>query len=78
MLRAIVGMFALVACAAAATAEPKWNGAGWYQIEDVEVDGWIIAGPFDSEDACKATLPPNDDVSMFYCQYFASKPAWDI
>lgn len=69
MLRSIVAALALAVCAAAALAAPKWNGAGWYQIEDMAIDAWIYLGPYASEDACKATLPANDDEAEYYCQY---------
>ena len=69
--------------AAPAAAEPRWNGAGWYQIEDVEVWGWIINGPYWSEPDCKSTLPADDYdeyadyYSTFYCEYLETKPDWD-
>jgi hypothetical protein len=77
MRRAIVAAVVFVLSASAALAESRWNGAGWYQIEDVEIDGWIYAGPFESEAACNATLPPDDEEGEFYCHYLAEKPAWD-
>jgi hypothetical protein len=66
---------ALVAPAAAATV--NWTSPGWYQIEDVDIDGWIYAGPFSTEADCKSSLPADDDEAMYYCEYLATKPAWD-
>ncbi len=79
MMRAI----ALAAAAAllalpVAAAEVHWTSAGWYQVEDVDIDGWIYGGPFSTEADCKSTLPPDDDEATFYCEYLASKPAWDF
>lgn len=62
---------------AAAAAEVHWTSPGWYQVEDVEVDGWIYAGPFSTEADCKSSIPADDDVSVFYCEYLATKPGWD-
>ena len=77
MIRSILAVFVLAVVAAAASAEAKWNGAGWYQVEDVIDDGWIYAGPFGDKDGCEASLPADDDMSEFYCEYLATKPAWD-
>lgn len=67
---------ALVAAPAVA-AVVNWSSPGWYQIEDVDIDGWIYAGPFSTEADCKSTLPANDDEAIYYCEYLATKPAWD-
>jgi hypothetical protein len=77
MIRSTVACLLLVCAAAAATAAAKWNGAGWYQIEDVFDDGWIIAGPFSDKGSCDASLPADDEEAEFYCEYLASQPSWD-
>jgi hypothetical protein len=66
-----------------AAAEPRWNGAGWYQIEDLEIWGWIYSGPYWSEVDCKASLPATqyDDLGdyyvTYYCEYLDTRPSWD-
>ena len=63
MLRLVSTLLASSLSASAALAEPKWNGAGWYQLvflaAPVGVTEWIHAGPYSSEDQCKASLPPS-------------------
>jgi hypothetical protein len=69
----------IVAMAAAplAAATVHWTSPGWYQIEDVDIDGWIYAGPFSTEADCKSSLPAADDEAVYYCEYVATQPAWD-
>jgi hypothetical protein len=77
MIRSAFAFLVLALAAGAAMAEPKWNGAGWYQIEDIDIDGWIYAGPFGSKEACDAALPADDDMAVYYCEYLETKPSWD-
>ncbi len=83
MRKLAAAMVPLLAAATPAAAAPKWNGAGWYQIEDAEVWGWIVNGPYWTEADCKATLPaPYYDeeygyYSYFYCEHLAAQPEWD-
>jgi hypothetical protein len=80
----IIGAAVLAAATSPAEASPKWSSAGWYQIEDIEVDGWIMSGPFWTEESCRATLPGSfyDDEYDYYvtytCEYLGVQPAWDV
>lgn len=77
-MRTILCALIVVAAASpAAAAVVHWTSPGWYQIEDLEVDGWIYAGPFSTEADCKSTLPTDDEEATYYCEYHATKPAWD-
>ena len=78
----VIAALALSLDAVAAASLVHWNGAGWYQIEDVVIDGawqdgWILAGPFDSKTACEEKLPGGDKTFERYCEYLESKPSWD-
>ena len=78
MWRSMVAVLALAACATVAVAAAKWNGAGWYQIEDFGDIGGIYAGPFATKEACDATLPAADEEAEYYCQYLETRPNWDF
>jgi hypothetical protein len=66
-------------CAAAyATELVNWTSPGWYQVELVVFDGkvedfFLVGGPFDSAEACEATLPENGTFE-YECEYFMEKP----
>lgn len=60
-----------------ASAETQWTTPGWYQIAvSVIDDAWFVGGPFESEDACKATLPAAEEAVDYECQHLEAKPAW--
>ena len=70
--------FALVAAlAGAASAAPKWNGAGWYVVED-GMDGlYVDSGPYASKETCEANRPANDEYADYACEYLSTRPTWD-
>jgi hypothetical protein len=70
-------LIAFAITASAAIAKPAWTGAGWYIVEDVEVDGWLLRGPYADEETCKANRPADDDEAIYYCEYHATQPKWD-
>jgi len=65
-----------------AIAEAAWSKAGWYQVDrvDMAMGGAVMryfwAGPFQSESACKSTLPKGDVMSKYSCEYLSSNPGW--
>lgn len=62
-----------------ARAEPVWSGPGWYQIADTIVGLVLLkdGGPFESNAACEAALPPNEEDADYYCDWLQERPAWD-
>ena len=75
--RTILALMFVAGIGSAVAADLHWNGAGWYGIAD-DVDwGWIVTGPYSDEQSCKASLPQNYDEVEHYCEYLATKPAWD-
>jgi hypothetical protein len=78
---AIVVVFAIVVLLPA-IAYAAWSGKGWYQVDrvDMAMGGLVMpyfwSGPFQTEIACKGTLPKNDVMSKYSCEYRASNPGW--
>jgi hypothetical protein len=63
--------------ATAAQATPVWTAPGWYQVADTIVGPFVWKGPFDDEETCRSTLPPNDEDADYACEYLAERPSWD-
>lgn len=76
MLRLVFAV-AVMFPAAAASAAVHWNGPGWYQIANGDIDVYIVAGPFAEEFECRRTLPPEDDEAFYTCERHDEKPWWD-
>ena len=75
-MRVLIAALVLLVCALPVAAESKWSGAGWYEVDDIEFDGWISRGPFASIEECKAQLPEDDEDISYYCEYFESDPGY--
>ena len=77
-----VAVFLIAEARASQAGQGRWN-AGWYQIEASGIDhvfDVIRAGPFESQEGCKATLPGTDQDTEDYvnlCMSFDTRPDWD-
>ena len=76
-LRIALAAFTVMALATAAIAAPKWNGAGWYVVGEDMGGGWVETGPYASKEACDSARPADNEDEMYYCEYHATRPAWD-
>jgi hypothetical protein len=76
-IRIALAALALGAFATAATAQPKWNGAGWYVVAEFMGGIWVEKGPFASKEACESAKPPYTGDEVYNCDYLEKRPAWD-
>ncbi len=75
-MRQLLFVMSLLGALTAAAAEvPVWSGPGWYQRESSPGGFRLIAGPFETVDACQATLPGDEDLAEFTCEQYAEKPS---
>jgi opacity protein-like surface antigen len=77
MHRIVLALVFVAGIAGATAAELHWNGAGWYGVADAIEFGWIETGPYADKASCDASLPADDEEVEYYCEYLATKPAWD-
>jgi hypothetical protein len=76
MIRGLL-MVLTIALGATPFVDAEWKGPGWYQIAyDKEPESeafWRHAGPFESEQACKASLPPENQTAWYECHNLQSQ-----
>jgi len=74
-MRQLVLSAALFVCLGTAQAAPVWTGPGWYQVEFSPGGYRLIAGPFNTIEACESGLPDNKDEEEYSCKVFQEKPS---
>lgn len=74
---AAVALVLAAAFVGAASAASKWNGAGWYVVEDGIGGLFVESGPYASKEACEPNRPASEDYADYACEYLSTKPTWD-
>jgi hypothetical protein len=92
MKRIFTGVVASAILVSSVAATPRWNGPGWYQVNEVSQQGRVLfsllyLGPYASQEDCIAVLhmdytDPGEtaDEDMFNdysCVNLAAQPDWD-
>lgn len=79
-MRTIVMAFAVIGMIDVAVAGTAWKVPGWYQIQDDFFVPFLLEGPFDDENSCRATLTEANatvDDAVITCEYLNERPNWD-
>lgn len=93
MKRIVPAVAAILLIVSAASAAPKWAGAGWYRAVEVSQGGqvryqFIVSGPYGNEKLCLENMHPDytspgydeddpDSFNDYSCLHLPSRPDWD-